>query len=152
MGPVLSNQLQSVIQEELLDSLLPYLVQDKQIGKVSKFRIIFTEKVLKAIMIMWWWWISGALIRFRQLELFKIVHSFFQPPDLSYESDTPSGSNLFPMPSLTTSRHGNTTQSRRNSNSRIILSREHTREEKTPRAEAEKKWDCIKCLWFAWWN
>ena len=37
MGPVLSNQLQSVIQEGLLDSLLPYLVQDKHLGKVRTF-------------------------------------------------------------------------------------------------------------------
>ena len=40
MGPVLSGQLQAVLQEGLLDSLLPYLVQDKPVGKV---RMIETE-------------------------------------------------------------------------------------------------------------
>ena len=34
MGAVLSNQLQSVMQEGLLDSLLPYLVRDKKLYKV----------------------------------------------------------------------------------------------------------------------
>ena len=35
MGAVLSNQLQSVMQEGLLDSLLPYLVRDKKLVKVE---------------------------------------------------------------------------------------------------------------------
>ena len=35
MGAVLNNQLQSVMQEGLLDSLLPYLVRDKKLYKVG---------------------------------------------------------------------------------------------------------------------
>ena len=34
MGAVLNSQLQSVMQEGLLDSLLPYLVRDKKLYKV----------------------------------------------------------------------------------------------------------------------
>ena len=41
MGPVLSGQLQSVLQEGLLDSLLPYLVQDKPVGKVGMIKAQF---------------------------------------------------------------------------------------------------------------
>ena len=41
MGPVLSGQLQSVLQEGLLDSLLPYLVQHKPVGKVGMNRLQF---------------------------------------------------------------------------------------------------------------
>ena len=35
MGAVLNSQLQSVMQEGLLDSLLPYLVRDKKLYKVT---------------------------------------------------------------------------------------------------------------------
>ena len=35
MGAVLNTQLQSVMQEGLLDSLLPYLVRDKRLYKVT---------------------------------------------------------------------------------------------------------------------
>ena len=35
MGAVLNTQLQSVMQEGLLDSLLPYLVRDKKLYKVT---------------------------------------------------------------------------------------------------------------------
>ena len=38
MGAVLNNQLQSVMQEGLLDSLLPYLVRDKKLYKVDEER------------------------------------------------------------------------------------------------------------------
>ena len=45
MGAVLNNQLQSVMQEGLLDSLLPYLVRDKKLYKVHSklFQIIFKK-------------------------------------------------------------------------------------------------------------
>ena len=41
MGAILNSQLQSVMQEGLLDSLLPYLVKDKKLYKVGT--IIFTQ-------------------------------------------------------------------------------------------------------------
>ena len=112
MGPVLSGQLQSVLQEGLLDSLLPYLVQDKPVGKVG------IGKTLSLIS--------------------KQTH--LQLPDLSSESDSPPGAgNLYRMPPMSMSRQSSGIKSRQNSTNRILLARDHTREDKTPRALAESK-------------
>ena len=50
MGPVLSAQLQSVLQEGLLDSLLPYLVQDKPVGKVRVIKAQFIICILLSVL------------------------------------------------------------------------------------------------------
>ena len=72
MGAILNSQLQSVMQEGLLDSLLPYLVKDKKLYKVGT--IIFTQAN-------------------------KVLMDIFQPQDLSSESDT-AGAGFFPLSAL----------------------------------------------------
>ena len=119
MGPVLSGQLQSVLQEGLLDSLLPYLVQERPSGKVSiPGRIPYSNSY-----------------RFTQ----PLKPTFLQLPDLSSESDSPGNGLAYRMPSLSMSRQSSGVKSRQNSSSRILLAREHTREEKAARIAVENK-------------
>ena len=119
MGPVLSGQLQSVLQEGLLDSLLPYLVQERPSGKVSiTGRIRYSNSY-----------------RFTQ----PLKPTFLQLPDLSSESDSPGNGLAYRMPSLSMSRQSSGVKSRQNSSSRILLAREHTREEKAARIAVENK-------------
>ena len=64
---------------------------------------------------------------------------FLQLPDLSSESDSPGNGLAYRMPSLSMSRQSSGVKSRQNSSSRILLAREHTREEKAARIAVENK-------------
>ena len=73
MGAVLNSQLQSVMQEGLLDSLLPYLVRDKKLYKVT-------------------------IIPYSSVDC---QHSTpLKPSEASSESDSP-GAGFFPLSAMT---------------------------------------------------